>query len=437
MFGNVDLNYDDTYFAKGNVRREGSSRLADDSKWRLFYGVSAGMNLNKMLHISWIDQLKPRFGFGKTGNIPFANYLSKALVRPGSQYFYNGNFSTSGYIPVHQANPNLKGETSMDQNFGVDFGFFNYRLSGTVEIYKKISNDLIINSSPLYSFLPAPIWANTGQLTNKGFELTLNYRIFTSAKFKWTTGFNLATFNTTIGSILSSTDSFRIADPDPPCNCNVMMVSVQAGARVGSLSAAVFAGTDPSGNPTFEDVNNDGRVDFLTDVTTVGNGLPTLTYGWSHRLKFGRWGLDFSLRGAQGHSLVNSFRMALENASQADVNIWNRVQTEYWIAALRRSEYSSRYVEKANYLKLDHITFSFDVAKDESKGKVFFTANNWLVLSKYSGVDPEVRYADPGSSSVGSLPARYLNPDPLAPGIDRKATYWRTRSVTVGLNLTF
>ncbi|MEY4936291.1 MAG: hypothetical protein RIS64_2650 [Bacteroidota bacterium] len=436
MFGNVQLNYNNTYFVSANVRREGSSRLADAQKWGLFYGMSAGMDLQPIIRVRWINQLKLRIGFGQTGNIPFASYLSKAIVQPGASYFYNGNFSTAGYILVRQANPNLKEETSTDRNFGVDFAFLKYRFRGSLDFYKKESRDLIYQNPSIDPNL-APTWMNTGQLTNKGFELKLDYRIFTSTKFQWTTGFNMATFNTTIGSVLDNGATFRTAYPDPPCGCGVAMISVASAARVGQLSAPIFNGTDLSGSPTYLDLNGDGKGDIWTDLATVGNGLPTMTYGWSHSVKLGRWGLDIGLRGARGHHLVNSFRLSFENASRSDILNWNRVQTQHWIPELRRTDYSNLYVEQANYLKLDNITFSFDVAKDASKGKVFVTANNWWVTSNYSGVDPEVRYADAGSSSNSYLPVRYLNPDPLAPGIDRQATYWRTRSVTVGVNLTF
>jgi iron complex outermembrane receptor protein len=197
---------------------------------------------------------------------------------------------------------------------------------------------------------------------------------------------------------------------------------------------------NPNGQATYQDLNGDGLGSAYYDRTVVANALPTLTYAWSNRFYMGSFELDCSLRGAYGHHLVNTQRMFYENANLSGINQWNRVKTQYWDDHLKQIEYSDRFVENANYLKLDYVTLRYHLnCKDKTirSATVFVTGNNLWVWTNYTGIDPEVRYADPGSSDAGFLPFRAANPDPLVLGIDRRSTYWNTRSVTVGLNLSF
>jgi TonB-dependent starch-binding outer membrane protein SusC len=444
MFGSVRVSHDDTYFASASVRREGSTRFGADNKWGLFPAISAGVNLNKFFQIKGVDALKLRAGYGVTGNIPGESYLALATVGNGPLFFYNGAFVPT-YLVDKNANPGLKWEKKAEANIGLDFSALNYDLTGTIDVYTRNTTDLIYRTSvPVPPNLTQYTWKNVGNLQNSGIEVLLNYKAIKGKEFNWTTGVNLATFNTKIVSLLTDDSGkaadFETANVGAPGQNLTNQIFVQAGAPVGQIQGPVFTGIDAAGNPTYQDINGDGKGD-IADRTIIGNGLPKLSFGWTNTVSFGALSLNFLLRGVTGHNLVNEYRVFYENASPSEITSWNRVKTKYWDPKLKRSDYSSRYVEKGDFLRLDNITLAYDLPVANlgtlSKARVFVTANNLFTLTNYTGVDPEVRYADPGSSDVGNEPTRILNPDPLAPGIDRRSTYFSTRAFTLGVNVSF
>jgi TonB-dependent starch-binding outer membrane protein SusC len=444
MFGSVRMSHDDTYYASASVRREGSTRFGTENKWGLFPAVSVGVNLKKFINFKGLDILKLRAGYGVTGNIPGENYLALATVGNGPLFFYNGAFVPT-YLINKNANSSLKWETKAETNIGLDFAAMNLDLTGTLDVYTRDTRDLIYRTSvPVPPNLTQYTWKNVGNLKNSGIELLLNYKAIKGKDFNWTTGINLATFNTKIVSLLTDDSGkaadFETANVGAPGQNLTNQIFVQAGAPVGQIHGPVFTGIDANGNPTYQDINGDG-VGNISDRTVIGNGLPKLSYGWSNTVNFGGLSLNFLLRGVTGHNLVNEYRVFYENASPSEITSWNRVKTTYWDPKLKRSDYSSRYVEKADYLRLDNITLAYDLPIKNmgtlSKARVYVSGNNLFTITNYTGVDPEVRYADPGSSDVGNAPGRLANPDPLAPGIDRRSTYFSTRAFTLGVNVSF
>ncbi|RMD68227.1 MAG: SusC/RagA family TonB-linked outer membrane protein [Bacteroidetes bacterium] len=447
FFGRASFNIDDTYFLDATLRREGSSRFGANNKWGNFPAVSAGVNITNLTDISGVDNLKLRVGYGVTGSIPGESYLSLLRLAPGSKFFFNGAYVPS-YGPASNANPDLKWETKSEFDVGLDFALMDYKLTGSIDYYNRTTRDLL-----LYFPVPVPpnlfpfTWVNIGELQSKGLELALNAQVVQNDNMNWESGLTFATFNTTLVSLSNEDLQFGevryIANVGAPGLNNIMMVRVKEGEELGQIWGPVYEGVDDSGNWIFQDVDGDGTVEVEgfedDDNTVIGNGLPDFELGWNNTFTFGNWDLNFFFRGAFGHSLVNMFRVFYETLDPSGIGTWNRVKTKYFNENLTApNKFSSFHVEDASFVKLDNATlgYNFDLPEGSafSKVRLYVSGQNLLTITGYSGVDPEVRFVDTGSVDNGG---RSNQADPLAPGIDRRNTYFLARTITFGVNLGF
>ena len=216
------------------------------------------------------------------------------------------------------------------------------------------------------------------------------------------------------------------------------LIRVQEGKPIGQILTFVYEGIDADGNFVFKDINGDGQVD-ASDRTITGNGLPKFLIGWGNTLTYKNWDLNVFFRGVFGHDLINSFRGFYE--VPAYISSYNLPKTA---ADMRNSAgellkvtsgtLSSLYVENASFVSLDNMalgyTFSLPKSSVFSKIRLYLAGNNLFYITNYKGVDPNPRYVDE-ATDLGT----YNNP--LLPGIDRRNTWFRARSITFGANVTF
>ena len=213
------------------------------------------------------------------------------------------------------------------------------------------------------------------------------------------------------------------------------LVRIEDGKPLGQLIGYKFKGIDENGQYIFDDVNKDGHIDYY-DVKVVGNGLPTSMIGFSNTIIFKNWNLNLFFRGVFGHDLLNSYREFYEIPGMA--YSYNRVKTA---ASMRNAEgklldvyygpVSDLYIESASFLSLDNMclgyNFKLPASSQISKIRLYVAGNNLFYITKYKGSDPNPRYGD----------SEFSDYDPLIPGIDRRDTWPRTRSVTFGANMIF
>jgi iron complex outermembrane receptor protein len=173
-------------------------------------------------------------------------------------------------------------------------------------------------------------------------------------------------------------------------------------------------------------------------MKTLGYGIPSLELGWSNRFTYKNWDLNVFFRGAFGHSLVNQFRGFYEPLDPGAINSYNRIITDKAVAGLTSAQYSSLYVEKADFLKLDNLTLGYNFKLNPSSAvkslRLYFSGQNLFLITKYTGIDPEPQLQDYGNSDNGGFVG---GSDVLAPGIDRRNNYFFSRILTFGLNLGF
>lgn len=444
FFGRVNFNWNDTYFLSASGRYEGSNRFGENEKWGFFPGISGGVELANYINSSAVTNLKLRASYGITGNNLPESLLSILRYGPGSNFFYNGAYVPS-YGPVSNPNPNLRWEKKAEFNIGVDYALFNDKLFGSVEYYSRETSDLLQQ-------IPVPVppnlynrtWTNVGTLKNTGLELLLNWKAIDNGNFSYTPTITFTNYlKNDIVSLSDSTNGFEygirdIANMGSPGQNNTPTIRVQEGWPIGQMWGLVYEGISPTGDWVHKDLNDDGQIDNL-DRTVIGNGLPKVELGWGNNFTFGNWDANVFFRGVFGHDLINQMTgfyavpnvIVTYNPNEKALDMKNENGT---YLNTSDGKFSSLHVENASYLKLDNMSigYNFNMAGSEAfrKIRVYATANNVFVITKYTGSDPEVRYTDNAEDNAN------LN-NPLAPGIDRRNTWFMARSFSLGISLGF
>ncbi|MCC5940612.1 MAG: SusC/RagA family TonB-linked outer membrane protein [Balneolaceae bacterium] len=443
FFGRVNMTFDNTYFLSGTFRREGSTRFGAGNKWGNFFAVSGGAELTNLIDIPRADEFKLRVSYGQTGqNAPFDG-ISLLRFGPGASFLVDGQFVPS-LGPVSNPNPDLKWEVKKEVNFGVDFAFFNDRLSGSVDYYSSRTEDLLLEFGvPVPPNLFPLQWVNIGEISNKGIELALSYQALQTPDANWTTGITFATYNTVLESLSSGDLQFGdrqlISNMGAPGLNNTQIIRVQEGAPIGDIWGPRFAGFSTSGEWLFFNANGDivNRDQLTTaDNQVIGNGMPDFTLGWDNTFNYRGWDFNMFWRGAFGHDLVNSYDVFYKNPTVASAY---NISREARDLELRQSPtFSSYYVESADFLRLENVTVGYTLDLRETAAirdvRFFVSGNNLWTITGYGGVDPEVRFADPGPSDNAG---RVGGGNPLAPGIERRNNWFTQTSLVFGVNLGF
>jgi TonB-linked SusC/RagA family outer membrane protein len=439
FFGRVNMTFDDAIFFNASVRREGSTKLGVDNRWGLFPAFGLGVDLNNYLGLDAFSQLKLRAGYGVTGALPSASGQAQDL--------YEYDFTGGGTVSFTRAgNPDLKWEEKAEVNIGVDFGVMGGRLTGAVDVYQRNITDFILERDVDPGVYGASTrYENVGALKTNGAELSLAFDAIQNSDFTWNTGIVASTYKTTLEEFTNE-EQVR-GNLGSPGQNGTNMIRVAVGEELGQIWGPVFSGVDENGAPTFEDLNGDGTVvsnpasalDDDADMEVLGNGLPSFELGWTNQITFGAFDFNAFFRGAFGHSLVNTFRAFYEPIDAGAINSYNRIITENAVDGLTSAQYSSLYVEKADFLRLDNVTAGYTINTDNFDAfksiRLYLNVQNAFVITNYSGLDPDPVLQDFGSVDNGGYAE--TTPDVLAPGIDRRNNYFTARTFTFGINLGF
>lgn len=422
-FSRGTYNYDRRYFLSASVRYEGSSKFGSENEWGVFPAVSAAWDLSNESFTGFLDDFdlfKLRAGFGVTGNEGIDPYLALQRLGPSGYFFYEGQF-VPGYQPVSNPNPNLKWETKDELNIGLDWALNDGRLGGAVEYYRRDTNDLLHTYDvPVPPNLYGSTFANVGSMRNSGLEVTLNTVPVQTQNLNWNLDLNFEYRKNELLSLSNeeySLDYRNVGEVGPP-GIEAWTHRYEPGRSIGSIHAYEFEGFTDEGEWIFRDVNEDGEI-TTEDRTFVGNGVPDFYAGFSSRLNYKNWDFSVALRGMFGHQIVNHKRIFYDNPKFLPDNIMtSAMDTELW----DDPDYSSYYVEDGDFIKVDNVTLGYTLPIQNmgfKSGRIFLSGNNLLMITGYSGLDPEL--------AIGGL----------TPGFDSQYDYPSTRSFTLGLNLSF
>jgi len=438
-FGRVAYNYDSKYLLTINMRRDGSSRLHPDSRWGTFPSMSAGWRISSekfMESFSWIDDLKIRAGWGKTGNqsgIHDYAYLQRYNIQRLA-WFEEGKENVLPTIsPANLRATDLKWETTTQTNIGIDFTAFSSRLNITLDYYFKKTTDMLMNvtmpSTGASSI--STIQRNEGAMENKGFEIAVATKNFQGA-FAWDTDFNIS-FNKNKLTKLMYTPMYEDALTSDHVNAKV--VRNQPGRPLGSFYGYISDGVDPeTGNLIYRDLDNNGKGGNPGDQTFIGDPNPDFTFGMTNNLSWKNFNLNIFLQGSYGNDVYNASRMETEgmfDAKNQTTVVLDRWKIPGQITSVPRAGFniknSTYFVEDGSYLRVKTVTLSYNIkSKFLTRAGItrlqpYFTANNLLTLTSYSGMDPEVNQW--GNSGA-------------VQGIDW-GTYPHSKSFVFGINVDF
>ncbi|MCH7400513.1 SusC/RagA family TonB-linked outer membrane protein [Belliella kenyensis] len=434
FFGRFTYSYDDKYLFMASIRREGSSRFGANYQWGSFPAASVGWRISNepfLKNISNIEDIKLRAGYGVTGTIAGNPYLSQISYNFNrAQGAYVGGQWVQGFIPTRNFNPDLRWETKIEYNIGVDFSFFKDRLSGSIDFYRRDINDLLYNFQvPTPPYFYPNMMLNAGSMQNDGVEILLNVKPISKAKFVWNSNFTYSTNRNKLIDLSNdifdvSNDFFNAGGTGEPIQDYTHRV--QVGGPIGQFFVLKSVGVNEDGLWLIE--NRNGEVVPITQATQedrqfYGNGIPKHIVGFNNSLTYGKVDVEVNFRGAFGHDILNFQRMFYENPKNTDYNLLNTAYNPVYGQRLDSDlVYVSHYIESGNYLKLDNLTvgYSFPGRGVVKNARIYASGLNLFILTKYQGIDPE------GVSVLG-----------FSPGNDERDKYPTTRTFTLGLNISF
>lgn len=431
FLGRVNYSFQDKYILSLSARYEGTSRLAPDERWGLFPALSAGWRISSesfMRDISWISDLKIRFGVGKTGNMEGGDYNKNVVERMYSAdtwWLQNGKwFRTYGLS--HNVNKGLKWEEKTEYNLGIDYAFLNNRLFGKIDLYKRISDGIIYDISvPQPPAVHDKMTMNSGKLTNTGWEFEVGGVPVRNKDWEWTTILRLSSNTTKLNSLWGSLTYWDRKGFEAPGSPGTA-VRLVAGEKIGRYYIWKYAGIDDDGNWLLYDKDNNvipANKKTQEDKRFIGNAIPKVIASWDNHIRYKNFDLNLYFRSFIKYDVFNKINMYYGLANVQDQNVLKTAVTKN--AHIKgEKELCDYWLEDGSFLKLDAVTlgYKFNIPSLEKYVRdirVSVTARDLFCITGYSGLDPEV------------------NINGLDPGFEERNTYPKLRTFTLGLQFNF
>lgn len=438
--GRISYNYASKYLLTANFRADGSSKLSPDNRFGYFPSLSAAWRISSesfMSDIDWIDDLKLRGGWGKTGNqsgISDYAYLQMYDIQRIPWWETGKDRAVVNINPANMRNRDLTWETTTQSNIGIDITLLKSRITFTADAYYKYTTNLLMNV-PLPGGLDfSNIYRNEGEMENRGFEFALNTRNIDNKDFNWTTDFNMS-FNRNKVTKLSLQKIYYFANTSEATSENV--VRMTEGKPLGMFWGYISEGVDPeTGDLIFSDLDGNGRI-TTSDKKYIGDPNPDFVLGMTNDLSYKGLNLSLFIQGSYGNEVYNASRYETEgmyNGMNQTTEVIRRWRIPGQITDIPRAtsgtdnlRASTRFIENGSYLRLKSLTLSYNIKSSLldrlkiSRLQPYFTAQNLFTITNYSGFDPEVNQYG-GSSTVQ--------------GIDW-GTYPQVKTFIFGLNIDF
>jgi TonB-linked SusC/RagA family outer membrane protein len=454
FFARLSYDYKNKYFLSGTIRRDGSSRFAGDNKWGTFYSASAGWAINQepfLADVTWLENLKLRLGYGAIGNQEIGLYAYSDRISPFFNYPFGGT-RNEGYAQTALGNENLKWETSVQYNAGIDAGFMKGAFTVSLDYFYKVTKDMLVKApNPPSVGNAQAAWINSGSVLNTGLELEFNYRKKLD-NFGYSINGNLTFLHNEVLELDAALYGGRV-------ETGIYATRTEKGHPIGSfyllemdgifqneteilLSATQGANIHP-GDVRFVDQNNDSHIDNL-DRVYLGSAIPKLFAGVNLAFNYKNFDVGMFFQGSFGNKIYSQINQDIEGFYRGFTvtqryfdERWrgegtsNTQPRPAWTAKSNNARPSSRFLEDGSYLRLKNLQVGYTLPKQTLANvnleqiRIYVSASNLLTFTKYSGLDPEMTVSD-NSKTEGDI----------ANGIDW-GTYPSAQTIMLGLNINF
>lgn len=449
FFGRVNYGYDSKYLLTATLRADGSSKFGENNKYGVFPSFALGWNITNEDFFSgdsFLDNLKLRASWGQTGNQEIPSKITQESFSETRAQLGSASSNTYPLEPdqlslddypfgttfTRLANPDIQWEVSTQTNIGLDFALFNYRLTGTIDYFTKVSDNILLEIAAPDPIQPtSTFWTNIPnmEIRNNGIELSLDYNSNPSKALKWNVGGNI-----------SFIDNEIVDSPFSVLTTGVAQGAGQTGATingyingeaVGAFYMQTFDGIGADSLNQFRDTNGDDVI-LDNDRTVVGSALPDVLYAFYVNLKYQGFDLSANFNGVAGNKIYNHTAMSSfikgklavsSNTTDFAVQFPNEAITNF-------NEVSTRFLEDGDFLRLNNLTLGYTFRPEQfglgnglQNIRLSLTGQNLFVITNYSGFDPEVNTG----STAGGIQTF---------GIDRFA-YPSARTILLGLDVTF
>ncbi len=429
--GRVNYSYKDKYFLDLTARIDGSSKFGENNKYGFFPAVAASWRVIEesfMKNSTFFSDFKIRASYGATGNAGAINpYGSLALVSSTGDYQFN-HLYTTGIAPTGIPNPDLRWEKSVQGNIGLDVSILNDRISLVIDVYNKITQDMLFVKPLPFSSGYSTITGNYAELQNRGIELAVNANLINKA-VKWDISANMTINRNKLNRLDGTTDEFRVN------NFGILKV----GEPLGIFKTYVFDGLYQTGDAVLpgadsrvggtkvKDLNGDGVIS-IADQTITGDANPKYIFGFTSTVKYKGFDLSIFITGTQGNKIYNLIRYTFENPLgqrnlyQDMVNRWSPTNpSNEYIAGFQggRLPISDRFMEDASFVRVRNVTLGYNIPKNKvlKNARIYLSANNLFTFTKYKGYDPEVNTFGGSNTLIGVDNLVYPNSKSFIAGV--------------------
>lgn len=441
FFGRTNWNYNDKYLVTATVRADGSSKFGENNKYGVFPSFAGSWRLSEedfMANSSFFSDLKIRVGWGQTGNQEIPNKITQESFKVSTSSDVSYPIFQNGPYPVGAeftrfANPNIQWEVSTQSNIGVDFAFFDGKLTGTVDYFNKVSDNVLLEVVAQDPISPAPTyWTNIPDMTitNKGLEIALAYSKRNYEGLSYGFGGNLTFINNVVEN-----SPFSIVTTGAASGAGQTGATINGfvnGEPIGSFYMPTFLGIDADGFSIFQE--QDGKEGITdNDRSIVGSALPNFTFNFQINADYKQFDFNANFNGVSGNQIYNHTAMSNFQKAQLSKSFnTTAVASEFTNESIiNPAAVSTRYLEDGSFLRLNNLSLGYSFKTREmawsanwlQELRLTLTGQNLFVITNYSGYDPEVNQ----DSSVAGVQSF---------GIDKFA-YPKAQTFVFGMNITF
>lgn len=432
FFGRAMYNYNSKYYLTATIRRDGSSKFGINNRWGWFPSASAMWNIGSEDFMSGVNDilndLRFRVSYGLSGNQNFGRYNAiEYYVRTGNTINFETGDEAMLFGFSHAANTDLKWESNAEFNIGLDFGFLQDKISGSIEYFRKNTFDLLGEYSvPVPPYPVGRIYANVGQIQVNGFEFFAQAFPVRKRNFDWKTAVTFTTFKQEV--IKLSNEEFEWTSQRGGGVGGRGLVGdntqvVREGLPLGTWYMHEYAGLSADGAWLFHTAAGGvTRRPEDAELRVLGNAQPDFELGWSNYFTFYKdVDVSFSLRAVYGHQIFNTTRLFFGNPRLLPtLNVIEEALDEAARGLNDIPRTSSYYLEDGSFIRLDNLSVGYNIRNWSAfkNIRLYFASNNLLTITKYSGIDPEINFSG------------------LFFGLDQYDVYPKTRTFTFGINVT-